>query len=302
MRHPEPFLPANHAVWRRRAAPAGLLWVLLLLAGAPALRAADPPRRAAGTADPVIAAAGDIACDPADPNYNGGAGTSSFCRMKATSDLLVGAGLAAVLGARRQPVRERHARQPSRPPTTRPGGGSRRSPGRCPGNHEYLTPGAAGYFAYFGAAGGRSGQGLLQLRPRRAGTSSRSTRTAPPSAAAAPARRRSSGSRADLAAQPGVCTLAYWHHPRFSSGPARRRPDLRRLLGRPLRRRRGRRAGRPRPRLRALRAADPAGAADPARGIRQFVVGTGGKNHTPFATGAAEQRGARAPTPSGCSS
>ena len=24
--------------------------------------------------------------------------------------------------------------------------------------------------------------------------------------------------RADLAASPAVCTLAYWHHPRFSSG------------------------------------------------------------------------------------
>ena len=49
------------------------------------------------TADPVIAAAGDIACDPADPGYNGGAGTSARCRQRATSDLLVGAGLAAVL-------------------------------------------------------------------------------------------------------------------------------------------------------------------------------------------------------------
>ena len=52
---------------------------------------------AEATADPVIAAAGDIACDPADPGYNGGAGTSARCRQRATSDLLVGAGLAAVL-------------------------------------------------------------------------------------------------------------------------------------------------------------------------------------------------------------
>ena len=52
---------------------------------------------AEAAADPVIAAAGDIACDPADPGYNGGAGTSARCRQRATSDLLVGAGLAAVL-------------------------------------------------------------------------------------------------------------------------------------------------------------------------------------------------------------
>ena len=55
-------------------------------AGAVALLAALPP--AAG-ADPVIAAAGDIACDPA--------GTTNPCRQMETSDLLVGAGLTRVL-------------------------------------------------------------------------------------------------------------------------------------------------------------------------------------------------------------
>src|SRR5207247_2536993 len=47
--------------------------------------------------DPVIAAAGDIACDPADGNYNAGNGTANACRQKYTSDLLVNAGLAGVL-------------------------------------------------------------------------------------------------------------------------------------------------------------------------------------------------------------
>ena len=51
----------------------------------------------AGAADPIIAAAGDIACAPTDPGYNGGNGTPTRCRQRATSDLLVGAGLAAVL-------------------------------------------------------------------------------------------------------------------------------------------------------------------------------------------------------------
>jgi hypothetical protein len=49
------------------------------------------------TPDPVIAAAGDIACDPRDPNFNGGAGTESACRQRATSDLLVAMKPAAVL-------------------------------------------------------------------------------------------------------------------------------------------------------------------------------------------------------------
>ena len=49
------------------------------------------------SSDPVIAAAGDIACDPANAAFNGGAGTSNACRQQSTSDLLVNAGYAAVL-------------------------------------------------------------------------------------------------------------------------------------------------------------------------------------------------------------
>ncbi len=43
--------------------------------------------------DPVIAAAGDVACDPEAAGYNGGAGTSSSCRHRATANQLVGKGL-----------------------------------------------------------------------------------------------------------------------------------------------------------------------------------------------------------------
>src|SRR2546428_12456482 len=46
-------------------------------------------------ADPVLAAAGDIACDPADESFNAGAGTTNACRMKATADPLVGMNPAA---------------------------------------------------------------------------------------------------------------------------------------------------------------------------------------------------------------
>ncbi len=50
----------------------------------------------AGT-DPVIMAAGDIACDPASAFFNGGAGTATDCRQRAVSDLLMGRNLADVL-------------------------------------------------------------------------------------------------------------------------------------------------------------------------------------------------------------
>jgi hypothetical protein len=52
---------------------------------------------ALAASDPVIAAAGDIACDPANSVFNSGNGNSNACRQKSTSDLLVNAGLAAVL-------------------------------------------------------------------------------------------------------------------------------------------------------------------------------------------------------------
>lgn len=67
---------------------------------ASALSAASAPvpaRPSPPVGDPVIAAVGDIACSPADSGYNGGGGTSTACRQKATSGLVADAGLSAVL-------------------------------------------------------------------------------------------------------------------------------------------------------------------------------------------------------------
>ena len=41
-------------------------------------------------ADPVVGAAGDIACDPTAPAFNGGDGTATDCRAKATGNLMTG--------------------------------------------------------------------------------------------------------------------------------------------------------------------------------------------------------------------
>src|SRR5215212_848007 len=75
------------------ALPLAALALVALLAAGRGPAAAPPPR----AADPVIAAAGDIACDPADPHFRRGRGTAWRCRMRDTSDLLVGRPLAAVL-------------------------------------------------------------------------------------------------------------------------------------------------------------------------------------------------------------
>ena len=80
-----------------------------------------------------------------------------------------------------------------------------------PGNHEYDTPGATGYFGYFGAAAGpgyysadRGTWHLVSLNDARS------------TASATSAQYR--WLEADLAAHPAACTLAFWHRPRFSGG------------------------------------------------------------------------------------
>ena len=82
-----------------------------------------------------------------------------------------------------------------------------------PGNHEYVTPRAAGYFAYFGRAArpkGRSyysfdlgGWHLIALNS---------------SIDHGPGSAQERWLRADLVATAKRCILAYWHYPRFSSG------------------------------------------------------------------------------------
>jgi len=81
-----------------------------------------------------------------------------------------------------------------------------------PGNHEYTIPDAPGYFNYFGAAAGERGKGyysydvgdwhLIALN------------NYVPIGAGSP---QEQWLLADLAAHPNLCTLAYWHHPLFSS-------------------------------------------------------------------------------------
>ena len=82
-----------------------------------------------------------------------------------------------------------------------------------PGNHEYNTPGASGYFQYFGSQAGPNGRSyysrdlggwhLISLDSNIARTSGSPQLT---------------WLRADLAATQKRCVLAFWHHPRFGSG------------------------------------------------------------------------------------
>ena len=131
---------------------------------------------ASAAGDPVVAAAGDIACDPANHNFNGGNGTSGACLQKATYNLLTQINPAAVLplGDNQYYCASYQAFVGSYALSW---GNvlSKTYPSVC--NHEYLTNGgsspseatgcdssnsnAAGYFRYFTAAAkeGTTGQG-----------------------------------------------------------------------------------------------------------------------------------------------
>jgi hypothetical protein len=227
-------------------------------------------------ADPVVMAAGDIACDPADPGYNGGAGTATRCHQQATSDLLVGAAPDLVLPL--GDIQYDSASTPKINAVYAPTWGRVKSISRpVIGNHE--GPGA-GYFDYFNGNGvadgpaGPRGKGYYSFDLGAWHLVALNSNCSRVSCAAGSEQER--WLRADLAAHPSHCTLAYWHDPRFSSGHGGSSASLQ-------------------PFWEALHEAnadlvlsasshdyerfaplDVNGDVDLARGVRQFVVGTGG--------------------------
>lgn len=150
------------------------------------------------------------------------------------------------------------------------------------GNHEFHSAGATYYFQYFGESAGDPSKGYYSYE---LGTwhivalNSECEQVG----GCQPGSAQEKWLRQDLAAHPVACTLAYFHKPLFSSGGAHGDD----LTVKPL--------------WDALYQAGadvvvnghdhdyerfapqtPEGKVDAARGIREFVVGTGGKNHRPF--------------------
>jgi hypothetical protein len=154
-----------------------------------------------------------------------------------------------------------------------------------PGNHEYVTAGAAGYFGYFGALAGENGRGwyaydvgawrvyALNSNCGAAGVGG-----------CGPGSEQEQWLLGDLSANPRQCVAAIWHHPRFSSGQHGNDPAMANILNilynagaelvvnghdhnyerfAPMR---------------------PDGVRDDARGIREIIVGTGGASLRSLAT------------------
>lgn len=165
----------------------------------------------------TVVAAGDIACSPdSDPHFNGGAGSAGRCQEAATSQLALGLDPQAVLvlGDLQYTTGRLAAFQRSYDPSW---GRLKAITYPVPGNHEYMTSPGAGYYAYFGAAAGERGRGyysfdlggwhLVALNSN-CGAVGGCGEGSP----------QLEWLRKDLEAHAGACTLAYWHHPRFSSG------------------------------------------------------------------------------------
>jgi acid phosphatase type 7 len=273
---------------------------------------------APAAADPVLVAAGDVACDPADEDFNAGRGSSrpwpGRCRHRSTArligrlrpDRLLMLGDAQYADGRY----EKFLASYGAPwgwgrwlPVTRP----------VPGNHDYglhrrrYDPAATGYYTYFDSAlrpyaptATDPAKGYysfdLRVRNRRTGRPARWHLVALNSMCAGLLAEvigwkggcsRDSTQvrwlRRDLRSNGAACTLAYWHHPLFSSGSPKLRSRAVRPLWRVLYRHRAdvvlngnaHRYERFRPQT-------PSGGRS-RTGLRQFIVGSGGHSlaHAP---------------------
>jgi hypothetical protein len=88
-----------------------------------------------------------------------------------------------------------------------------------PGNHEYQSVGAAPYFGYFGSKAGSPGKGYYSFDVGAWRVLSLNSEIiVNGSFAAADRKAQEDFVRSELKGSQKLCTLAYWHHPRFSSG------------------------------------------------------------------------------------
>jgi acid phosphatase type 7 len=149
-----------------------------------------------------------------------------------------------------------------------------------PGNHEYMTEGAEGYFGYFGKAAGDSSEGYYSYDLDGwhviALNSNRCLRILGCHFVSPQVRWL----KANLAANDDkTCTLAYFHHPLFTSGIYRPgAPEVKPLWETLYEAGADVILSAHDHNYQRFTPQDPDGEADPERGIRQFVVGSGGRS------------------------
>ncbi len=212
-----------------------------------------------------IAAAGDVSC--------GGNSGGASCQQAQTANVIKAGGYAAVL-ALGDLQYERGGLAEFQNFYDASWGAFKSITHPAVGNHEYLTSKAAGYFTYFGARAGDPTKGYYSYDVGSWHLISLNSNCSPVGGCGVGSPQEK-WLRADLAAHRNACTIAYWHHPRFSSGEHGDQSQTQPLWNA----------------LSAAHADVVLAGHDhiyerfaPIDGIRSFVVGTGGRNLTSFKT------------------
>ncbi|MBJ7457995.1 MAG: metallophosphoesterase [Thermoleophilaceae bacterium] len=249
------------------ALAAGAL-ALALLVGEGVSVAANPS--ADSSAAPVIAAVGDIACQSSAPI------TTTTCRHAAVARAIEKSDPDSVwlLGDIQYPngalddFRSSFGKSfASLKSLWRP----------APGNHEYYTPGAAGYYDFFGSAAGPAGRGYYSFNLRNWHVVSLNSNCDVIDCSENSPQLK--WLRSDLKKNRNRCTAAFWHHPLYSSGLVHGDDPRSRPLWQVMQKNRAEfvLTGHDHD-FEAFGRQDAFGRRDAKRGLMQFVVGTGGKS------------------------
>ena len=163
-----------------------------------------------------VAAAGDMACSSADPRYHDGKGIDGWCQQAAVSDLATNRSLDAVFGLGDYQYEE--ARADDYRHVYGPTWGRLRSITRpALGNQEYKVHNANTFTSYFGANAPDPAKGWYsyELGTWHVVVLNSNCDLVGGCGADSP---QGQWLASDLAAHPQRCTVAYWHHPRWSTG------------------------------------------------------------------------------------
>ncbi|MDQ3779124.1 MAG: DNRLRE domain-containing protein [Chloroflexota bacterium] len=237
-----------------------------------------------GTETVTVVAAGDVACEPTSGYFNGGRGTGSAFAQGRTADLVeqINPDLVLGLGDMQYEAGTLAAYEASYDPSW--GRFKEKTLVVAGGSHDFY--GGGDFYAYWGERAGPAP--LRNWFSREAGAWHLvflNSYCSNEVGGCGPGSVQYEWLKADLAASNAACALALWHEPRYSSGSSHGSDaavdplwDLLYARGTEL----------------ALTGhdhdyerfapLDGGGNVDPTRGLRQFIVGTGGKSHYPFGT------------------